>query len=269
MKIFKCAIYAVIIAVLIIILVKSIGMLREDFESESTSETGQGSTTSSTVSSIINSASDVIENIKNSEVVNSAIDTASTTIDNVKNSETINNIVDSVKNTINNSNKEEVDIVKENEILPNEEDITTQQIGESTPEIITTLEGGQEDILTKPKYVDETTKTVMDGVKFNKQSVLSPWASGYMGNNADSGFMINLGGDDLDQGSGRFSRRSPACCSPQYPLPFKLKVDDAVCLNKDEYVPNPYMGNDNWTNAGCMCMKKSNMEKLATRGGNA
>ena len=89
----------------------------------------------------------------------------------------------------------------------------------------------------------------------------------------DNSFMIDLGGDDKatnkDQGSGRFNDRSPACCSPQYPVPFKLKVDKQILKDSKEFVPNPYMGNNNWMNAGCTCMKKVNASKLAKRGGNA
>ena len=72
-----------------------------------------------------------------------------------------------------------------------------------------------------------------------------------------------------DQGSGRFTDRSPACCSPQYPLPFKIPVDEEILKNAKDFVPNPYMGNNNWMNAGCTCMKKVNANKLAVRGGNA
>ena len=76
-------------------------------------------------------------------------------------------------------------------------------------------------------------------------------------------------GDDKDGGSMRYTKRSPACCAPTYPPPFKLRVDPTICKDKDNYAPSPYTGSDNWTNAGCACVTKKNLRHLAHRAGNA
>ena len=134
-------------------------------------------------------------------------------------------------------------------------------------------EGISEDLNGLPKFVNKETSNVMDGVKMIPQPTINAWQDVYMNEDNDNSFMIDLGGKDKktnkDQGSGRFTDRSPACCSPQYPLPFKIPVDEEILKNAKDFVPNPYMGNNNWMNAGCTCMKKVNANKLAVRGGNA
>lgn len=161
-------------------------------------------------------------------------------------------LIDVVKNTVNNTVDNVKEIVKDN--LSN-----------------TQTDDKQEDINILPKYIDEETKSIMDAPKLIPESVYSPWANVYMNDDGDTSYMIDLGDgkDNKDGGSGRFSERSPACCSAQYPIPFKINVNDKILKNKDEYVPNPYMGNNNWENAGCTCMTKENAIKLATRGYNA
>lgn len=62
---------------------------------------------------------------------------------------------------------------------------------------------------------------------------------------------------------------SPACCTVQWPVPFKLDSDPLVCAQKDKFVPNQYMGNNNFQNAGCMCATKEQIDFLRSRGGNA
>ena len=129
----------------------------------------------------------------------------------------------------------------------------------------------QEEINILPKFMDSVSSTVMDAPKMIPENAYSPWANVYMNDDGDNSFMIDLGDgpDNKDGGSGRFSERSPACCSAQYPIPFQVKVNDKVMKNKDNYVPNPYMGNNNWENAGCTCMTRENAIKLAKRGYNA
>jgi hypothetical protein len=75
------------------------------------------------------------------------------------------------------------------------------------------------------------------------------------GSNGNSGLHTNL--------------CSPSCCSSQYPLPFKLKYDRAVCQNKDKFVPNNYMCNNSWQDSGCLCLTKKQSTFLHNRGGNA
>lgn len=124
----------------------------------------------------------------------------------------------------------------------------------------------REDPIIEPKYFDAKTDTIIDGVKVIPHSLLSPWANAYM--TQTNNYMLDTG-DDLDGGSMRFTKRSPACCSPTYSPPFKIRVDPTICKDKDNYVPNPYTGSDNWSNAGCACATKKNILKLAHRGGNA
>lgn len=124
----------------------------------------------------------------------------------------------------------------------------------------------REDPIIEPKYYDAKTETIIDGVKVIPHSLLSPWANAYMGQS--NNYMLDTG-DDLDGGSMRYTKRSPACCAPTYPPPFKIRVDPTICKDKDNYVPNPYTGSDNWSNAGCACATKKNILKLAHRGGNA
>lgn len=116
------------------------------------------------------------------------------------------------------------------------------------------------------KYLDAKTETIIDGVKVIPHSLLSPWADAYM--DQTNNYLLDTG-DDKDGGSMRYTKRSPACCSPTYPPPFQLNVDPTVCKDKDNYAPSPYTGSDNWTNAGCACVTKKNLLKLAHRGGNA
>lgn len=243
MKIFKCIIYSILIALLIIIAFKSINMLKENFENT------------------IDDVSDKKTTFPNN-IINSLSISTKNIIDKVKNNDIISSI-------INKNNTVETPIINDNNMdsLP----LYNNLLNENN-EIITHNEKKQENIQILPKFIDKVSNTIFDGVKFIPQQTLSPWASAYMNNNDESSFMINLGGDDpedLDQGSGRFAKKNMACCSEQYPLPFKLKLDNDIAVDKNLYVPNPYMGNDSWSNSGCLCMKKSNMIKLATRGGNA
>lgn len=62
---------------------------------------------------------------------------------------------------------------------------------------------------------------------------------------------------------------SKACCSSQYPLPFDLKYDSAVCANKDNFVPNNIMCSNAWQDSGCLCLTKDQAKNLYNRGGNA
>ncbi len=146
-------------------------------------------------------------------------------------------------------------ISTQNEIIKNSDSayVTQQNQQREDPEV---------DI----KYYDAKTETIIDGVKVIPHSLLSPWADAYM--DQTNNYLLDID-DDKDGGSMRYTKRSPACCSPTYPPPFQLRVDPTICKDKDNYVPNPYTGSDNWTNAGCSCATKRNIMKLAHRGGNA
>jgi hypothetical protein len=74
------------------------------------------------------------------------------------------------------------------------------------------------------------------------------------GNNGDNGLL--------------YAPCSMACCTPQYPPPFKTGCDKEICGNKDKYVPTNYKCNNAWQNTGCLCMTKEQSDFLASRGGN-
>lgn len=61
---------------------------------------------------------------------------------------------------------------------------------------------------------------------------------------------------------------SKSCCSPQYPTPFSIPVDQMVCESGDDYIPSNYTCNNGWQDTGCLCMTKEQATFLASRGGN-
>lgn len=144
---------------------------------------------------------------------------------------------------------------------------------ETPAEDSTNIEGKQEDITIIPKFYDAESNTMMDSAKMvNGIPMYSPWRKAIFSSNMDSSYMISLSDDpnsNQDEGSMRFTRRSPACCSAQYPLPFKLNVPKEIYENKDGIVDNYYMGNSAQDGAGCACANKYDIEQLATRGKNA
>ena len=149
----------------------------------------------------------------------------------------------------------------------------TSSLTEKPAEDSTNIEGKQEDITIIPKFYDAESNTMMDSAKMvNGIPMYSPWRKALFSSNMDSSYMISLSDDpnsNQDEGSMRFTRRSPACCSAQYPLPFKLNVSKEIYENKDGLVDNYYMGNSAQDGAGCACANKYDIEQLATRGKNA
>ena len=149
----------------------------------------------------------------------------------------------------------------------------TSSFTENPAEDSTNMEGKQEDITIIPKFYDAESNTMMDSAKMvNGIPMYSPWRKAIFSSNMDSSYMISLSDDpnsNQDEGSMRFTRRSPACCSAQYPLPFKLNVSNEIYENKDGLVDNYYMGNSAQDGAGCACANKYDIEQLATRGKNA
>lgn len=76
----------------------------------------------------------------------------------------------------------------------------------------------------------------------------------------------------IDNGLGDMSLSnnmcSKACCSKQWPVPFSLKPDPAVCQNLNEFVPTNIFCNNALQDAGCMCVTKKQANFLNNRGGN-
>jgi hypothetical protein len=79
--------------------------------------------------------------------------------------------------------------------------------------------------------------------------------------------------DNLDDGNNgiyglNYAMCSKSCCGPQYPPPFETDKDVVVDKMKGEFVPNGIQCNNNWQNAGCLCMTKDQQGFLSSRGGN-
>ena len=270
----KCLFYGIVIGILIIILIKFCKSMTENFEESKTDEIKEE--IKEDIKEEIKDANETNESLmdKVKDVAVSAKDKVVDTTLNIK--DAIVNTGSTITNKITNTVSDVIDKINPEE--PEEPTAITQDklnnVIEAPAEIdAIDTEGISEDLNGLPKFVNKETSNVMDGVKMIPQPTINAWQDVYMNEDNDNSFMIDLGGKDKktnkDQGSGRFTDRSPACCSPQYPLPFKIPVDEEILKNAKDYVPNPYMGNNNWMNAGCTCMKKVNANKLAVRGGSA
>lgn len=270
----KCLFYGIVIGILIIILIKLCKSIKENFEESKTEEIKEEikedikeeiKDTNETNESLIDKVKDVAISAKDKvvdttiNIKDAIVNTGSTITDKITN--TVSNVIDK----INPDETEEPTAITQDKL---------DNVIEAPAEVdAIDTEGISEDLNGLPKFINKETSNVMDGVKMIPQPTINAWQDVYMNEDNDNSFMIDLGGRDKktnkDQGSGRFTDRSPACCSPQYPLPFKIPVDEEILKNAKDFVPNPYMGNNNWMNAGCTCMKKVNANKLAVRGGNA
>lgn len=118
-----------------------------------------------------------------------------------------------------------------------------------------------------PPFVDNNG-TLMDGYNYVPQKDYVPaWGENY-------GVAETIDNNDLADGQGgsyTLSNNicSKSCCSNQYSTPFNVPEDSFVCNNKDEYVPNNYVCNNSWQDAGCLCLTKNQYEFINSRGGNA
>jgi hypothetical protein len=65
------------------------------------------------------------------------------------------------------------------------------------------------------------------------------------------------------------SRCSKSCCSQQWPLPFAMKNDPAVCNSKEKYVPTGLSCTNSWDDSGCLCVTEEQARFYGNRGGNA
>ena len=127
-------------------------------------------------------------------------------------------------------------------------------------------EGKQEDIQIKPSIYDAGSGTIMSGPEYVPSQYMSPWYQTYTGD-LKNHYLL----DDGEGGNAglQFNMCSKSCCSEQYPLPFKMPVDSAVCNSKSEFVPTNYTCNNAWQDSGCVCMTKHQADFLGSRGGNA
>jgi hypothetical protein len=127
------------------------------------------------------------------------------------------------------------------------------------------------EILIKPAYVQEDVRSLMAGSGFMPQpEFVAPWDQGVV-NVVDAQYGI---ADGLDDGAGgslglNYNLCDSACCSEQWPTPFKLPYNKFICENKDKFASSPYTCSNQWNNAGCLCMSKTQHKFLVNRGGNA
>ena len=91
-------------------------------------------------------------------------------------------------------------------------------------------------------------------------NLIPPWA-----NNVNSYGEVDTIADDLGI---NFDMCSKSCCSQQYPPPFGLPSDPALCESKEKLVPSSYSCNNGWQDSGCLCMTKKQAKFLGSRGGN-
>ena len=253
----------------------------------SISDSAVSSSISDSAASISDSA---VSGISSSNTTDSDVmveDSKDTSANNEKtNKSPILNVIDSIKSLGSNKSSNNTTSNKQNNIT----DTSAETIDQTTisdtlaeletpqstqpitikPSYTTQQTQVRSDPIIEPKYFDSSSDTVIDGVKVIPHSLSSPWANAYM--KQSNNYMLDTGHrnkNNYDNGTMRFTKRSPACCSPTYPPPFKIRVDPTICKDKKNYVPSPYTGNDNWTNAGCACVTKQNILNLAHRGGNA
>jgi len=113
-------------------------------------------------------------------------------------------------------------------------------------------------------FVDPKTGTIIDGPGFEKGDVEG--VPQEVMENIPSNYYY------LDDGaSGEYSivnnLCSKSCCSEQWPLPFKQKMDPYVCANKSQFVPSSYFCSNSFQDAGCLCLTKDQSQFIANRGG--
>jgi len=119
-------------------------------------------------------------------------------------------------------------------------------------------------------YIDKEKGIIMTNDTFSLPETIDPaWGESYGENSLpkiDNSYFLD---DGADGKLGLLNNMcSPLCCEQQ-PLPFKLKYDESVFLNKNKFVPSNYFCRNAYQGAGCMCMTKEQKEFLINRGGNA
>lgn len=133
----------------------------------------------------------------------------------------------------------------------------------SSPERFDTVKGTNE--VTVPSLYDKESGTLMSGSQFLgvPPEVATAWGSVYGDTvNGDKPEMNNPN-NDIDFNTVPCSR---SCCSPQYPPPFDLPVNDGVDGSK--YQSNNMFCNNNLENSACLCLTPSQSDWLASRGNN-
>lgn len=152
------------------------------------------------------------------------------------------------------------------EVEPAPEIIKSLSAPVETKEKSHSMELKQPDTPIRPAFYDSGSGVMMAGSEFTPTELLSPWYQTYTGD-VKNHFLLDDGGNGSN--GLHFNMCSKACCSEQYPLPFKLPFEEKVCANKQKFVPSPYMCNNAWQDTGCVCMTKGQSDFIGGRGGNA
>lgn len=244
----KCLFYGIVIAILIIILIKLIKSVKETFDELTENENKDKVDDKKEKVDEEKKLEEKVEEIKEDKGLLSSI------VDKVK------DVAETVKDKITSDEEEE----EQPKPIPNIKETEEQPASLNT-------EGQQEKLNILPKFVDKLSSSVQDAVKMIPQETETSWQDIYMNEENDLSFMLPLGDDPKkNYGSMRFTDRSPACCAPTYPIPFKIKVDKEIMDHAGDYVPSIYFGNNNgWQNHGCACVRKEDAQALFSRGNNA
>jgi hypothetical protein len=144
------------------------------------------------------------------------------------------------------------------------------------PDLVTVLnkpgEFKQEDIpaISPPSY-DADTLAIQSGSAYLPQKeFITPWGTHVkLGDFATADGSPAYGADAITDYTLNFNQCSPACCSDQWPVPFKLPVDKMLCDSEDKFVPSTYVCNNGWQNSGCLCMTQQQSDFLQMRGTNS
>lgn len=132
--------------------------------------------------------------------------------------------------------------------------------------VVNAIELKQPPIPIRPAFYDAGSGVVMAGSEFTPKELLSPWYQTFTGK-IPNHFILD---DGAEGAKGlHFNMCSKACCSEQWPLPFKMPHEERVCNNKDKFVPSPYFCNNAWQDSGCVCMTKDQSDFIGGRGKNA
>lgn len=126
----------------------------------------------------------------------------------------------------------------------------------------------QQDITIQPSSYDVDTDIIQSGTGFIPQkNYFTPWGTIIQVKDMVDGSQV-LSESAVTDYTMNSNQCSIACCSDQWPVPFKMPVDKTLCESNDEFVPTSYFCNNGWQNSGCLCMTKQQSEFLNARGSN-
>lgn len=125
-----------------------------------------------------------------------------------------------------------------------------------------------EQVITGPASYNKETGSIQSGSKFIQQKqYFTPWGTIIQPNYSKDGNQTYSEEQVTDYTLG-LNQCSPACCSDQWPVPFKISINNTFCENEEDYVPNTYYCNNRLQDSGCLCMTKQQSNFLQTRGFN-